>query len=298
MPAQNESFAIGGHVVEIELDTGSAGNTPLEINVTVPQNYSIGISDVENSIGVADNNAGSGTMIDFMIENAGNGVDQITPSAELAENCIADGWNIEPSNVAPVPVEPRNDKNQKFTIYSPTAGATVETCSVTVRLVSSGGESVESTIEARISVADLSIDTSLITPLVSDSVAGDAGVFTIPVKNAGFLAATGIEITLVGTDGTNFASETVVLTIPAESTVNAEFDYAGFEVGPQRFEITINPRDTPVANELEPQTFTREFANVAVGEESSYLPFIVVILGLLVVFGGYKVARSGSKKRF
>ena len=280
------------------MDTGSAGNTPLEINVTVPQNYSIGISDVENSIGVADNNAGSGTMIDFMIENYGNGVDQITPSAELAENCIADGWNIEPSNVAPVPVEPRNDKNQKFTIYSPTAGATVETCSVTVRLVSTSGEFAESTIEARISVADLSVDTSLITPLVSDSVAGDPGVFTIPVKNAGFLAATGIEITLVGTDGTNFASETVVLTIPAESTVNAEFNYAGFEVGPQRFEITINPRDTPVANELEPQTFTREFANVAVGEESNYLPFIVVILGLLVVFGGYKVARSGSKKRF
>ena len=151
---------------------------------------------------------------------------------------------------------------------------------------------VESTIEARISVADLSIDTSLITPLVSGSVAGDAGVFTIPVKNAGFLAATGIEITLVGTDGTKFASETVVLTIPAESTVNAEFNYAGFEVGPQRFEITIDPRDTPVANEVEPQSFTREFANVAVGEESSYLPFIVVILGLLVVFGGYKVALS------
>ena len=297
LPAQNESFAIGGHTVSIILNTGSAPSV-LPINVTVPQNYSIGISDVETSIGVADNNVGSGTIMDFMIENYGNGEDQITPSAELPANCIADGWNIEPSNPPPLPVEPRDNKNQKFTIYSPTSGATVESCDVTIRLVSTSGESVESTISAKISVADLSIDTSLITPLVSDSVAGEAGVFTIPVKNDGFLAATGIEVTLVGTDGTDFASETVVLTIPAESTVNAEFDYTGFEVGPQRFEITINPRDTPVANELEPQSFNREFANVAVGEESTYLPFIVVILGLLVVFGGYKVAYSGSKKRF
>ena len=44
--------------------------------------------------------------------------------------------------------------------------------------------------------------------------------------------------------------------------------------------------------------FDREFANVAEGEESSLLPFVIVILGGLVIFGGYKVAKSGSKKRF
>jgi hypothetical protein len=297
LPAQNESFVFeNGHDVDFVLTTGSASSN-LRINVIVPQNYSIALDGLLDAIGVADN-GGEKTFTVIAVNN-GNGQDSIDIGVILPQNCVDDGWLITPESTT-LDVEPRSTKTQYFDVHSPSAGAQISTCMLTVQAQSeqTNLSSVQDSIEARISVADLSITTSTITPLESESVAGDAGVFIIPVKNAGFLDAVGIEITLSGIDGTDFDSTMVVLSIPAESTVNAEFSYEGFEVGPQRFEITINHRDIPVASEPVNQTFNREFANVAVGEESDYVPVIVVILGLLVVFGGYKVARAGSKKRF
>jgi len=297
LPAQNESFVFdNGHNVDFVLTTGSASSN-LRINVTVPQNYSISLDGLLDAIGVADD--GGKKTFNVIAVNGGNGQDSIDIGVILPQNCADDGWLVTPESTT-LDVEARSSKSQLFTIHSPSAGAQITTCLLTVQSQSeqTSLSSVQDSIEARISVADLSIATSTITPLESESVAGEAGVFIIPVKNAGFLDAVGIEITLSGIDGTDFDSTMVVLSIPAESTVNAEFSYEGFGVGPQRFELTINSRDTPVASEPVNQTFNREFANVAVGEESNYVPVIVVILGLLVVFGGYKVARAGSKKRF
>jgi len=300
LPAQNETFVFelgAGHDVVFEFTTGSAMSNLL-VNVSVPQNYSIALDDIPSSIGVADNGL-PGKTFSVTVVNNGNGPESIDIGAILPQNCVDDLWKIEPSPTT-IDVEPRATGSQKFTVYSPTSGAQVESCLITVQAQSEefGSASISGSVTARIAVADLSIATNTITPLESESVAGEAGSFMIPVKNAGFLDAIGIEITLVGTDGTEYVSKLVVLTVPAESTVNAEFTYEGFEVGPKRFEVSINPSGTPVASQPENQTFSREFANIAVGDESNFVPIVVAILGLLILFGGYKVARTGSKKRF
>ena len=283
-----------GRIVNFALSTGAA-TTPLKVNISIPAIYDVNISGMEERIGIGQN--GKTVFFNAIFENNGNTEDTLSASSELASNCKEAGWSD--AIIASSAVDPRATDSVKVTITSPSTDTTVDTCSVKVTVTSESGASYTREIIVEIATATLEIISEQITPLNSEAVAGKSGKIIVPVRNTGLLDAVGIEVTLKGTVETEYAEQKVTLTVPNNDIAYAEFDYEGFEGAVQRFEVTINPRDVSVSEDSqESLRFDREFANVAEGEESSLLPFVIVILGGLVIFGGYKVAKSGSKKRF
>ena len=144
-------------------------------------------------------------------------------------------------------------------------------------------------------IINLEIISEQITPLNSEAVAGKSGKIIVPIRNTGLLDAVGIEVTLKGIVETEYSEQKMTLTVPNNDIAYAEFDYEGFEGAVQRFEVTMTQEMYLCLKIAKIASNLTEFANVAEGEESSLLPFVIVILGGLVIFGGYKVAKSGSK---
>jgi hypothetical protein len=123
---------------------------------------------------------------------------------------------------------------------------------------------------------------------------------SIIVENTGFLTATDVIVYLEGTYETDYPTEQVTITVPAEGTATAVFDHDGFGPGPQRFKTYITVIGTPVdsTGPDHEDSFTLEFYNVADEEKGGGVGYVVAVLAVLVLFGGYKTARKGSKARF
>ncbi len=283
-----------GRVVNFALSTGAA-TTPLQVNISIPAIYDVNISGMEERIGVGQN--GKSVSFNAIFENNGNTEDTLSASTVLSSNCEEDGWSH--SHLSASAVDPRATDTVRVTVTSPSANATVNSCTLGVTVKSENGDTYTQEIVVEIATANLEIISEQITPLNSEAVAGKSGKIIVPIRNTGLLDAVGIEVTLKGIVETEYSEQKVTLTVPNNDIAYAEFDYEGFEGAVQRFEVTIDPRDVSVSEDSQNSIkFDREFANVAEGEESSLLPFVIVILGGLVIFGGYKVAKSGSKKRF
>ena len=127
-------------------------------------------------------------------------------------------------------------------------------------------------------------------------------MFKIPIKNNGFLAVTGIEVTLSADElgDTDYESVTKVIDVPANGTTFVQFEYDSFPPGPARLLVTIDTGDNQVKDSSQTEVvFTRTFSNMAdVDDESPLFTIVIVILTLLVLYGGYNTARKGSSGKF
>ena len=219
----------------------------------------------------------------------------VTP--ELTDKCESAGWWAD--NESNMSVGPGIPTPVWVSVEAP-ENSTESKCTLTVTVSSSGDvESQTVEIDFVISVATLSIDPDGIEPREADAAANEAGKIRIPVTNAGFLDAGTVIVYIDGSGDTEFSAQKS-LPVPANSTVYFEFEYSGFDPQTQRFEVRMEAPGTPTdtSGDDHEAMFDIKFSNMAEGEESSSVVWVVVLLSALILFGGYKVARKGSSSRF
>jgi hypothetical protein len=292
LPLQNESNSYEeGHSLNIRMVSDQGGLSEISFTVFIEQQYAITLSDSPDAIGVAD---GGETLVTVDLTNDGNGDDSVVVQASLAEGC--DDWQVTPAN-STLTIAAGNSRAQSFTVHAPD-NATVTSCDLTITADSEGGVGQLTTgTEVKVAVATLSFVQG---QEKTDIAANEAGVISIIVENKGFLTATNVIVYLEGTYDTDYPTEQVTITIPAEGTATAVFDHDGFNPGPQRFKTYITVIGTPVdsTGPDHEDTFTIEFYNVADAEKGGGVGYVVAVLAVLVLIGGYKTARKGSKARF
>ena len=197
-----------------------------------------------------------------------------------------------------------SERSQSFTIYAPADAAAEDECPVSFSANSEGdfAEQTQSTI-AIISVAKLVIDEGGVEPRNADAKANADGQFIIPIRNEGFLTTGDVIVYLEADElgDTVYPQQQVTITVPANGTAYATFDYSDLPPGKARLKVTLDVIDTPTHVEsAESEIITITFSNIADedGDSDDLLVVVIVLLTGLVMYGGYKTARRGSSGRF
>ena len=247
------------------------------------------------NIGVGD---GGETIVTLTISNFGNGDDTIAVESVLEENCIDAGWQVTPP-ISNLTVAADDSRSQSFTVYAPTNSSEI-TCTVDFTAESEGDfEKQESSTNVIISVATLEILDDAKEPLPADALANTDGIFRIPIKNTGFLTAGDVIVYLESAqDETDYPQKQITITVPAQGTAYAEFPYSDMPPGNAYLKVSVEVIGTPLSDEVEDKDISYKFSNAAEGEESGFLMPVIIVLTILVLFGGYKTARKGSSGRF
>ena len=292
LPLQNESNSYDeGHNLNIRMISGQGGLSEIGLTVFVEQQYGLTMSDSPDAIGVAD---GGQTLVTVDLFNEGNGDDSIVVVASLDEECT--DWQVTPAN-STITIASGNGRAQSFTVHAP-VNSTVSSCDLVITADSEGTvEQLSTSTEVKVAVATLSFVQG---QEKSDIAANEAGVISIMVQNTGFLTATNVIVYLEGQHGTDYPVEQVTIAVPAEGVATAVFDHDGFGTGTQRFKIYMTVIGTPVdsTGDDHEDTFEIEFFSIADDEKGGGVGYVVAVLGVLVLIGGYKTARKGSKARF
>ncbi len=305
LPLQNQTQTYDdGHAVNMRF-ASDGGISEASVRVNVPQQFNISLDGADEQYGVAD---GGETLVTLTVFNHGNGDDTISVQSILEDVCIDAGWQVTPA-ISNLTVAADNDRSQSFTIFAP-ANSTEITCDVDFTADSEGDyETQEQSTTVKISVATLSIIKKSIEPRSAESLANEDGIFRIPIENTGFLAADDVIVYLESAqDETEYTQKQITITVPAASTDEngekvagqawAEFPYSDMPPGTAYLTVSVEVIGTPISDEVPDMDISYKFSNVADGEESSFLMPVIIILTILVLFGGYKTARKGSSGRF
>ena len=300
LPLQDEAYTLSndvGHSVNLRLVPLQGSPHERTVRVFVPQQYNISLSDVPESVGIAD---GGEQLVTFSVDNLGNGDDIVLVQPELTEDCVEAGWSVRDS-YSNLTVPPYDSRTQSFTVTS-AVNSTISECKLTVTAESSGDFDIqEGEIEMIISVASLSFVEENIEPFVQNAAAFKPGEIKVPIRNDGYLEASDVIVYIEGQNGTatEFTAQDTI-SVPANGIAYAEFTYEEFDSSTHYFEIRMEPIGTPTdsTDEDHKLKFTISFSNIAEEEESSGVGIVIVILGILVLFGGFKAARRGSSSRF
>ena len=306
LPLQNQTQTYDdGHAVNMRF-AADGGLSEASFRVNVPQQYNISLDGVDDKYGVAD---GGETLVTLTVSNHGNGDDTIVVQYVLEEDCEDAGWLVTPP-IANLTVAADNDRSQSFTIFAP-ANSTQNNCDVDFTADSEGDyETQEESTSVMIAEATLSILTTAIEPRSADALANEDGVFRIPIENTGFLTADNVIVYLESAQaGTDYSQKQITITVPAAYTTGddgevvpgqawAEFPYSNMPPGTAYLKVSLEVIDTPISDEVPDEDISYKFSNAAEGEESSFLMPVIIILTILVLFGGYKTARKGSSGRF
>ena len=305
LPLQNQTQTYDdGHAVNMRF-ASDGGISEASVRVNVPQQFNISLDGADEQYGVAD---GGETLVTLTVFNHGNGDDAISVQSILEDVCIDAGWQVTPA-ISNLTVAADNDRSQSFTIFAP-ANSTEITCDVDFTADSEGDyETQEQSTTVKISVATLSIIKDSIEPRSADSLANEDGIFRIPIENTGFLAADDVIVYLESAqDETEYVQKQITITVPAASTDEngekvagqawAEFPYSDMPPGTAYLTVSVEVIGTPISDDVPDMDISYKFSNVADGEESSFLMPVIIILTILVLFGGYKTARKGSSGRF
>ena len=126
----------------------------------------------------------------------------------------------------------------------------------------------------------------------------------IPIENTGSLDAPSVIVYLKPTTPSEMDELAVTISVPAGQTVDAEFTDLSFRQGNQRFELRVEvvgeestsdwSVDLPDGNSisLEYRTTTE------LDGEDTWFTLAIVLLGILVIYGGTKAARSRGGSKF
>ena len=295
LPLQNQSQTYDdGHIVNMRF-AADGGATEQSVRVHIPQQHNISLEDAPESIGVG---VGGETIVTLRIVNNGNGDDTVRVESELS----CEGWSVAPP-VSNVTVAAGSERSQSFTVYAPADASSEATCDVDFTADSEGDYDTQSqSTTVIISVAKLEIYEDGVQPTLADAKANANGQFRIPINNEGFLTAGDVIVYLeADSEGdTDYPQQQVTITVPANGTAIATFDYSDIPPGDARLKVTLEVIGTPTHEDSqESAIITITFSNMADEDaDSPWLTAIIMILAGLVLYGGYKTARKGSSGRF
>ena len=299
LPNLTSSISLdSGHLVNVEL-TGEAGvSSTTNVRVNVPQYYGMKLTNVVDETGVSP---GGTSNFAVTLSNTGNGDDTYT--IELADNLL-EGWQITPTTTS-LTISKDDQRTQQFSVFAPedfTSGEIEATVTITSEDGLTSETVVVEIVSARIS---LSVDETLSQELTK-VYESETGQVVVPITNSGYRTATNV---LVSVDLTNDAGTEVVKTlaplnisVPAGQTVNATFDVDPSSSKFNRFAISVEVTSDEdleyVEDSIEPFDYQEETILDEAEGTSSWFMVVIIILTLLVGYGGTKVARNKGTNRF
>ena len=286
-----------GHKISLDISSDSGLSSSKDITVQIPQNYGFELSDVIDEAGVAPGGTGSFSLT---ITNTGNGDD--TYSIELADN-LPTGWQITPTS-SDLTISKDVFRTQQFSVFAP-ADFTSGEIEATITVTSEDGLTSETvTVTIVSSRISLSVDETLSQELTK-VYESQTGSLIIPIENSGYrnAGAVIVHVNLTNDAGTKiidtFPSQTI--SVPAGQTVNAVFELDPSSEKFNRFAISVDVlgEDSEYVEEsIDSFDYQEETILDESEPTSSWFMIVIIILGLLVGYGGIKVARNKSSTRF
>ncbi len=286
-----------GHKIRIEV-TGESGDTSTtQVSVNVPQYYGMEISDAVTETGVSP--GGTGTF-EFTLTNTGNGDDSF--SIELADN-LPEGWQITPTS-STLTISKGDQRTQQFSIFAPESFTSSE-IEASVTITSEDGitsEPMTVTIQsARIS---LSVDETLSQELTK-VYESQTGQIVVPISNSGYRTASTVLVTVnLTNDAGNEVLENIgnqTISVPAGQTINATFALDQSSKKFNRYAISVDilgEDDNYVDDSVAPFDYQEETILDTAEPTSGWFMVVIIVLTILVGYGGLKVARNKSSNRF
>ena len=281
------------HRVTLRMETDLGESTQAAIKVSVPQRFGFSITDATEELGMS---ALVERQITFDVTNDGNGQD--TFSIELLESGVPEGWSVTPM-MSTLTLSKDETRTQQFTVFAPESFSEGQ-FDLTVYINSQDESTATEEVSVTITKATIKlyVDQAAISTQ-SDQIANEPGTVRVPVTNDGLLDAPSVIVYLTppGMD-----EQFRTISVPAGQTVEAEFADLTFEQGPQRFDLRINVEGAESESvEVIPEDddFQIEYnvATTADGE-SLWMTLLIVLLGVLVIYGGVKTARSRGGTKF
>jgi len=290
-PLQNQSISYdNGHTLTISFKPQSGSANSVSLHAYIPETHSFELSG-SDSVGIA---VGGSTTVPIQLENTGNGDDKYT----LETIGVPEGWTAKFENdksVHDLTVPPGDLRSTMVTVSAPEDAADDAKISFTIRVVSEDNVTIKThDVEVLISRIDLSVIEDRIVP--RSVITGEGGIFEIPVTNDGFLDAFKVILT-VSEPSTGF-TKSVEVDIPAEGETIAEVAFEAFETGTYYFDVSIDQGDQPAVGVPGDLSFRVSVDPTSDADEPIWLPVIVGVLLILVLFGGYKMVRSRGGARF
>ena len=298
MPNVSSSWSLDdGHQVSVQLESDAGLSSSTKFDVMTPQFYGFELSDVVEETGVSPGGQGS---FSFIITNTGNGDDTYT--IELADN-LPEGWQITPTTSTPT-ITKGNFVNQPFTIFAPES-FTSGSIKATVTITSEDGITTEPIVvdilSARIS---LSVDEDL-TQELTKVYESKPGQLVVPIENSGYKSAGSVIVyaNITNDAGTKTIEELAPQTIsigPGQTT-QAVFTLSESSEKFNRFAISVDVQGDDldyVEDDISDFDFQEEVILDDTEPTSAWFMVIIIVLTLLVGYGGMKVARNKGSARF
>ena len=298
LPNVSSSLSLeDGHTVTFEVNTDSGLSNTSEMVVKIPQTYGFEISNAVTETGVSP--GGTGTF-SFTLTNTGNGDDSF--NIELADN-LPEGWQITPTT-STLTISKDDQRTQQFSIFAPESFTSNE-IEATVTITSEDGvtsETIDVTIQsARIS---LSVDETLSQELTK-VYESQTGQIVVPISNSGYRTASTVLVTVnLTNDAGNEVLENIgnqTISVAAGQTINATFvlDESSKKFNRYSISVDILGEDNDYVEEsIEPFDYQEETILDTSEPTSGWFMVVIIVLTLLVGYGGLKVARNKSSNRF
>ena len=264
--------------------------------VKIPQTYGFEISNAKKKP-VFHPEAGT---FSFTITNTGNGDDSF--AIELADN-LPEGWQITPT-ASTLTISKDDQRTQQFSIFAPESFTSNE-IEATVTITSEDGitsETVDVTIQsARIS---LSVDETLSQELTK-VYESQPGQIVVPISNSGYRTASTVLVTVnLTNDAGNEVLENIgnqTISVAAGQTINATFalDQSSKKFNRYSISVDILGEDNDyVEDSIAPFDYQEETILDTSEPTSGWFMVVIIVLTILVGYGGLKVARNKSSNRF
>ena len=299
LPNVSSSISLDdGHKLSIDVISEQGESSNVEFKVNVPQFYGLELSNIVEQTGVSPGGTGTFSMT---IQNSGNGDD--TYVIDIADNLL-EGWTITPPSTT-LTISNDDQRTQQFSIFAPEEFTSGE-IEATVTITSEDGLTSETVVveivSARIS---LSVDETLSQELTK-VYESETGQVVVPITNSGYRTATNV---LVSVDLTNDAGTEVIetleplnISVPAGQTVNATFDIDPSSSKFNRFAISVEVTSEDdleyIEDSIEPFDYQEETILDKAEGTSSWFMVVIIVLTLLVGYGGTKIACNKGTNRF
>ena len=298
LPNISSSLSLdNGHKITFELNTDSGISNTTEISVKIPQIHGFQLSNIVAETGVSPGGRGEFSLT---VTNTGNGDDSFV--IELADN-LEEGWQITPT-MSTLTISKDDQRTQEFSIFAPESFTSGE-IEATVTITSEDGVTTQAvTVTIKSSRISLSVDETLSQELTK-VYESQPGQIVVPISNSGYRTATAVLVTVNLTNDLgnevleNIGNQTII--VPAGQTINATFtlDQSSKKFNRYAISVDVLGEDNDfVEDSVEPFDYQEETILDTAEPTSGWFMVVIIVLTILVGYGGLKVARNKSSARF
>ena len=298
LPNISSSLSLdNGHKITFELNTDSGISNTTEISVKIPQIHGFQLSNIVAETGVSPGGRGEFSLT---VTNTGNGDDSFV--IELADN-LEEGWQITPT-MSTLTISKDDQRTQEFSIFAPESFTSGE-IEATVTITSEDGVTTQAvTVTIKSSRISLSVDETLSQELTK-VYESQPGQIVVPISNSGYRTATAVLVTVNLTNDLgnevleNIGNQTII--VPAGQTINATFtlDQSSKKFNRYAISVDVLGEDNDfVEDSVEPFDYQEETILDTAEPTSGWFMVVIIVLTILVGYGGLKVARNKSSTRF